>query len=79
LEQLVEQGTNHLPLMEQRSVSGGTALVEALELFTKLYSSNLDASTPVVIKKKLFGRGCDDDHHCCQFLWHNEKRDRFFG
>jgi hypothetical protein len=54
LEQPVGKGTKHLSLMEQRSVSGGKVSVEALmELFIKHYSTNLDASASLVIKRLL--------------------------
>ena len=63
--------------MENCSEEGGTGVVH------KQCYANLDASASFILKKKLFGRSCYDDHHasqrfCClvrkrgSFSWINE-------
>ncbi len=80
LEQLVEQGTRHLSLMEQRSAGSKTTSgkKQALDLFTQQYASNIDVSSSLDIKKELFGKSCDDDHNAILLCYLVVKRGCFF-
>jgi hypothetical protein len=42
---------------------------QALDLFTQKYASNLEVSSSLDIKKKLFGRSCDDNHNASFFCY----------
>jgi hypothetical protein len=38
------------------------------EIGHAIYSSNLDVSASLIVKKKLFGKSCDDAHNGSNFL-----------